>query len=120
LFCGLLYTDLQLDVKGCKNVYESFDKYVEVERLEGENKYQAEQFGLQDAKKGVLFMDFPPVLQLQLKRFEYDFMRDTMVKINDRYQFPLQLDLDRENGKYLSPDADRSVRNLYILHRFAV
>ncbi len=47
MFCGLLYTDLQLDVKGCKNVYESFDKYVEVERLEGENKYQAEQFGLQ-------------------------------------------------------------------------
>jgi hypothetical protein len=41
-------------------------------------------------------------------------------QINDRYQFPLQLDLDRENGKYLSPDADRSVRNLYILHRFAV
>jgi ubiquitin carboxyl-terminal hydrolase 7 len=39
--------DLQLDVKGCKDVYESFDKYVEVERLEGENKYHAEQFGLQ-------------------------------------------------------------------------
>jgi hypothetical protein len=36
---------------------------------------------LQDARKGVLFMDFPPVLQLQLKRFEYDFMRDTMVKV---------------------------------------
>jgi ubiquitin carboxyl-terminal hydrolase 7 len=43
----LLYADLQLDVKGCKDVYESFDKYVEVERLEGDNKYQAEQFGLQ-------------------------------------------------------------------------
>ncbi|KAH7332209.1 hypothetical protein KP509_20G075300 [Ceratopteris richardii] len=57
--------DLQLDVKGCKDVYESFDKYVE------------------DARKGVLFIDFPPVLQLQLKRFEYDFTRDTMVKIND-------------------------------------
>ena len=36
----------------------------------------------QDAKKGVLFIDFPPVLQLQLKRFEYDFMRDTMVKVS--------------------------------------
>ncbi|RWW19439.1 hypothetical protein GW17_00016502 [Ensete ventricosum] len=36
-----------------------------------------------DAKKGVLFIDFPPVLQLQLKRFEYDFMRDTMVKVSD-------------------------------------
>ncbi|XP_061353681.1 ubiquitin C-terminal hydrolase 12-like isoform X4 [Gastrolobium bilobum] len=110
------FYDLQLDVKGCRDVYASFDKYVEVERLEGDNKYHAEQYGLQDAKKGVLFIDFPPVLQLQLKRFEYDFMRDTMVKINDRYEFPMQLDLDRDNGKYLSPDADRSIRNLYTLH----
>ena len=36
---------------------------------------------LQDARKGVLFDDFPPVLQLQLKRFEYDFQRDMMVKV---------------------------------------
>ncbi|XP_059435345.1 ubiquitin C-terminal hydrolase 12-like isoform X1 [Corylus avellana] len=114
------FYDLQLDVKGCRDVYASFDKYVEVERLEGDNKYHAEQYGLQDARKGVLFIDFPPVLQLQLKRFEYDFMRDTMVKINDRYEFPLQLDLDRENGKYLSPEADRSVRNLYTLHSVLV
>ncbi|XP_057980719.1 ubiquitin C-terminal hydrolase 12-like isoform X2 [Malania oleifera] len=114
------FYDLQLDVKGCRDVYASFDKYVEVERLEGDNKYHAEQHGLQDARKGVLFIDFPPVLQLQLKRFEYDFMRDTMVKINDRYEFPLQLDLDRENGKYLSPEADRTVRNLYTLHSVLV
>ncbi|CAA7388121.1 unnamed protein product [Spirodela intermedia] len=114
------FYDLQLDVKGCRDVYASFDKYVEVERLEGDNKYHAEQYGLQDAKKGVLFIDFPPVLQLQLKRFEYDFMRDTMVKINDRYEFPLQLDLDKDNGKYLSPEADRSVRNLYTLHSVLV
>ncbi|KAI7750712.1 hypothetical protein M8C21_013014, partial [Ambrosia artemisiifolia] len=71
----------------------------------------------QDAKKGVLFIDFPPVPQLQLKRFEYDFTRDMMVKINDRAEFPLELDRDRENDKYLSPDADKSVRNLYTLHR---
>ncbi|GAU36434.1 hypothetical protein TSUD_19700 [Trifolium subterraneum] len=114
------FYDLQLDVKGCKDVYASFDKYVEVERLEGDNKYHAEQYGLQEAKKGVLFIDFPPVLQLQLKRFEYDFVRDTMVKINDRYEFPLQLDLDRDNGKYLSPEADRSIRNLYTLHSVLV
>ncbi|CAI9268202.1 unnamed protein product [Lactuca saligna] len=114
------FYDLQLDVKGCRDVYASFDKYVEVERLEGDNKYQAEEHGLQDARKGVLFIDFPPVLQLQLKRFEYDFMRDTMVKINDRYEFPLELDLDREGGKYLSPDSDKSVRNLYTLHSVLV
>ncbi|KAJ3675624.1 hypothetical protein LUZ60_004666 [Juncus effusus] len=114
------FYDLQLDVKGCRDVYASFDKYVEVERLEGDNKYHAENHGLQDAKKGVLFLDFPPVLQLQLKRFEYDYMRDTMVKINDRYEFPLTLDLDKDDGKYLAPDADRSVRNLYTLHSVLV
>ncbi|XP_061337536.1 ubiquitin C-terminal hydrolase 13-like isoform X1 [Gastrolobium bilobum] len=114
------FYDLQLDVKGCRDVYDSFDKYVEVEQLEGDNRYHAEQYGLQEARKGVLFIDFPPVLQLQLKRFEYDFMRDIMVKINDRYEFPLQLDLDRDNGKYLSPEADRSIRNLYSLHSVLV
>lgn len=41
------FYDLQLDVKGCRDVYASFDKYVEVERLEGDNKYHAEQHGLQ-------------------------------------------------------------------------
>ncbi|RZR93420.1 hypothetical protein BHM03_00021933, partial [Ensete ventricosum] len=39
------------------------------------------------------------------------------MQINDRYEFPLQLDLDRDDGKYLSPEADRRVRNLYTLHR---
>ncbi|KAL9318045.1 hypothetical protein ACSQ67_014562 [Phaseolus vulgaris] len=114
------FYDLQLDVKGCQNVYDSFDKYIEVEQLEGDNKYHAEWHGLQEARKGVLFVDLPPVLQLQLKRFEYDFMRDTMVKINDYYEFPLQLDLDRDNGKYLSPKANRNIRNLYTLHSVLV
>ncbi|XP_075520070.1 ubiquitin C-terminal hydrolase 12-like isoform X1 [Primulina tabacum] len=114
------FYDLQLDVKGCHDVYDSFDKYVAVEYLEGENKYHAEHYGLQDAKKGVLFRDFPPVLQLHLKRFEYDFVQNIMVKINDCYEFPLQLDLDIENYKYLSPEAEKSVRNLYTLYSVLV
>mmetsp|Transcript_7331 Transcript_7331/g.19028 ORF Transcript_7331/g.19028 Transcript_7331/m.19028 type:complete len:1112 (-) Transcript_7331:2065-5400(-) len=115
------YMDLQLDVKGCKDVYASFDKYVEVERLDGENKYQAgDEHGLQDARKGVLFEKLPPVLELQLKRFEYDFHRDTMVKINDRYEFPERLDLDVGNRKYFSPSSDRSQRNVYLLHSVLV
>jgi len=45
--CRYYMADLQLDVKGCRDVYASFDKYVEVERLEGDNKYHAEEHGLQ-------------------------------------------------------------------------
>ena len=47
LMCRYYMADLQLDVKGCRDIYASFDKYVEVERLEGDNKYHAEEHGLQ-------------------------------------------------------------------------
>ena len=41
-------------------------------------------------------------------------------QINDRYEFPDELDLDLEGGKWLSENADRSVRNLYKLHSVLV
>ncbi|XP_065899368.1 ubiquitin carboxyl-terminal hydrolase 7-like isoform X2 [Dysidea avara] len=88
------YFDIQLNIKGKKNVYESFKDYVAVETLEGENKYDAGQYGLQEAKKGVIFVKFPPVLHLHLMRFQYDPVTDTNVKINDRYEFPDHLVLD--------------------------
>jgi ubiquitin carboxyl-terminal hydrolase 7 len=54
------FLDLQLDVRGCKNVYDSFDKYVEVEVLEKENSYQAESFGLQVTRAGREIVRFSP------------------------------------------------------------
>ncbi|KAL6758807.1 hypothetical protein V8C86DRAFT_1411207 [Haematococcus lacustris] len=114
------FMDLQLDVRGCRDVYASLDRYTEPEVMDGANQYKSEQFGLQDAKKGVLFHSLPPVLQLHLKRFDYDFQRDTQLKINDRYEFPEELDLDLDGGRYLSPGADRSVRLLYRLHSVLV
>lgn len=87
------FYDIQLNVKGMPNLEASFWDYIQVEMLEGDNKYQADGYGLQDTKKGVIFEKFPPVLHLQLKRFEYDMEKDTMVKINDRHEFPLSIDL---------------------------
>ncbi|EFC37971.1 predicted protein [Naegleria gruberi] len=106
------FYDLQLNVKGCKNVAESFDQYILEETLQGENQYQAEGHGLQDAKKGTNFLKLPPVLMLHLKRFEYDYIRDLIYKINDRYEFPLEIDL----GKYLSEDSEQKKEdNTYVL-----
>ena len=75
------YADIQLNVKGMRTLYDSFRDYVAVEMLDGENKYHAEGFGLQDARKGIIFESLPPVLHLQLKRYEYDMQRDAMVKV---------------------------------------
>jgi ubiquitin carboxyl-terminal hydrolase 7 len=78
---GEEFWDLQLNVKGFKNLRESFEDLVAVEMMDGDNQYRAEGHGLQDAQKGVAFLTFPPVLHMQLKRFEYDFNRDSIVKV---------------------------------------
>ncbi|KAF2289569.1 hypothetical protein GH714_037204 [Hevea brasiliensis] len=133
------FYDLQLDVKGCRDIYASFDKYVEVERLEGDNKYHAEEHGLQFTC--IICIEMLVVIPAEIFKsmdsplevgIYFRMLRRVSClltspcsstpteEINDRYEFPLQLDLDRENGKYLSPEADRSVRNLYTLHSVLV
>ena len=89
------FMDLQLDVKGCGNIYMSFDKYVEPVPLKGEIQYDAENFGKQDAVKVVKFKKLPSVLQIQLKRFEYNQNRGMMTKVNERFEFYEEIDLNK-------------------------
>lgn len=56
------------------------------ETLDGDNKYDAGEHGLQEAEKGVIFASFPPVLHLHLMRFQYDPVTDCSIKFNDRYK----------------------------------
>ncbi|OLL21788.1 Ubiquitin carboxyl-terminal hydrolase 21 [Neolecta irregularis DAH-3] len=100
------------DFWGMKDLLESFRDYIQVETLDGDNKYFAEGFGLQDAKKGVIFLDLPPVLHLQLKRFEYDMIKDTMIKINDRHEFPAEIDLDA----FVRPETEQDFPFKYKLY----
>lgn len=107
------YWDIQLNVKGMKNLEDSFKDYIQVETLDGENQYMATGYGLQDAKKGVVFKSFPPVLHLQLQRYEFDPMRGDTIKINDRYEFPTEVDL----APFLDEDSrDPNESYVYALH----
>lgn len=113
------YYDIQLDVKGCRNIYESFRKYITIEMLDGENQYEAGEHGKQDAKKGVIFESFPPVLTIHLKRFDFDLQTFNFTKIHDYYEFPLRLELDQ----FLAPDCPAEARqqpNVYLLHSVLV
>lgn len=111
------FWDIQLNVIGNKDIIESFKDYIQVETMDGENQYFAgDEFKLQDAKKGVIFESFPDVLNLQLKRFQYDVERDAMMKINDRYEFPETFDA----SPYLSEEADKSEPYIYQLHSVLV
>ena len=64
-----------------KTLYDSFRDYVAVKTLAGEYGYQTGEFGLQDARAAVAFQALPPVLHLQLKRYEYDTQRDIVVRV---------------------------------------
>jgi ubiquitin carboxyl-terminal hydrolase 7 len=75
------FYDIQLDVKDCPTLEHSFRKYVQLELLDGDNQYDAEAHGKQDADKGVQFLRFPPVLNIQLKRFEFDSLTGFMTKV---------------------------------------
>ncbi|KAH3867833.1 hypothetical protein DPMN_030970 [Dreissena polymorpha] len=108
------FYDIQLNVKGKKTVIESFQEYIKVESLDGDNKYDAGQYGLQEAEKGVIFKHLPPVLHLHLLRFTYDPASDANVKINDRYEFPERLDLE----DYL--EKKEKTPATYILHAILV
>ncbi|KAH8790439.1 hypothetical protein DL96DRAFT_1664651 [Flagelloscypha sp. PMI_526] len=106
------FDSLQLRVKGMKNLYESFKDYVAVDILDGENKYPVQGHGLQDAKKGITFQSFPSVLNIQLRRFEYDISCDAMVALNDRFELPSEIDME----EFLDEGADRSSPWVYKLH----
>ncbi|BET01842.1 ubiquitin carboxyl-terminal hydrolase [Nesidiocoris tenuis] len=108
------FYDIQLNIKGKKNISESFSDYITAEVLDGDNKYDAGEHGLQDAEKGVVFSKFPPVLHLHLMRFQYDPITHCSVKFNDRFEFTEKVNL----GDYLQ--APESTPAIYTLHAVLV
>ena len=91
-----MFNTLQLSVKGNQTIEESIKQYVEAENLDGDNQYDTEtpQYGKQDARKFIRFKEFPPVLQVSLNRFDFDYNLDRMVKNNQKFEFSEILDLD--------------------------
>lgn len=42
----------------------------------------------------MLIKKLPPVLAIQLKRFDYDWERECAIKFNDYFEFPRELDME--------------------------
>lgn len=60
----------------------------------------------------------PPVLAIQLKRFEYDFERVCAIKFNDYFEFPRELDMEpytvsglaKIEGEIIDWDSEEAVK----------
>ncbi len=69
--------------------------------------------GKQDARMGVTFESFPPVLHLHLMRYEYNSQYGAMVKLHNRHEFPLRLNL----SEFVSKDVERKEQDeTFLLH----
>ena len=56
------FYDLQLPVKGFRDLIESLQDYTKEEDLSGANQYETPAHGKQDAKKGIKFRKLPKAL----------------------------------------------------------
>jgi len=112
------YLDIPLVIRGfgetkaVSSIEEALQKFVTSEDLKGDNQYSCEKCGKKtDAKKGLKLTEFPSLLTLQLKRFDFDYSTFRRIKLNDRVTFPHILDLnhflkDEEPVKTSNEDGD--------------
>jgi len=103
------FYEVHVCVRDCADIYESLDREVQPERLDGDNKYDAEIHGKQPADKGTEFVKFPPVVFIHLKRFEFNFATEMQIKVNSRYEFYDEITLKPNIIVNLEGKGDRHV-----------
>jgi ubiquitin carboxyl-terminal hydrolase 9/24 len=88
------FTALNIDIRNQQHLFESLDAFVKGDLLEGANAYHCEKCDKKvDTVKRLCISRLPKVLVIQLKRFDYDWERETAVKFNDYFEFPRELDM---------------------------
>ena len=85
--------DIALFVDGIKGVEESLVEYFKPEEIEGVFCPDCEAPTL--AYKGPLVTKLPPVMTFNLTRIKYDMQTFDRIKINDRFEYPLELDMSK-------------------------
>ena len=89
------FTVISIDIRNYSNLHDSLEQYVKGDLLEGDNAYLCEKCDKKvDTVKRICLKKLPPILAIQLKRFDYDWERETSIKFNDYFEFPRELDMD--------------------------
>ena len=95
---------LSLDVKGKTNIAESLKLYIQGESLDGDNQYYCEKCqAKRDSLKMCCVSSLPNTLILHLKRFEFDLELMRKIKVNDRFEYPLELNMKPFTKEGLTP-----------------
>lgn len=85
---------LQVEVRNKKDLHESLRSFVTGEMMEGPNAVECEKCGKKvDTLKRTTIAKLPRTLCVTLMRFSLDFQTMQTTKMNDRIEFPVDLDM---------------------------
>ncbi|XP_055902389.1 probable ubiquitin carboxyl-terminal hydrolase FAF isoform X2 [Eupeodes corollae] len=89
------FSVFSVDIRNHSSLTESLEQYVKGEILEGADAYHCDKCNKKVVTmKRLCVRKLPPVLAIQLKRFEYDYERVCAIKFNDYFEFPRVLDME--------------------------
>ncbi|KAK9476740.1 hypothetical protein V1514DRAFT_321824 [Lipomyces japonicus] len=113
------FSAIQCDIKGKTNLQESLNAYVEGETLDGDNKYWCSSCSLHvEAERRSCLKDVPNHLIFHLKRFDFDLQTMQRSKINDFFEFPMQLDISPYTFEYLQNKQDSILKSSSVVDEF--
>ena len=88
------FFSVQLDIKNKKSIQEALDFYIKPDILEGDNKYYCEKYDKKiKVHKRAFINKASNTLIINLKRFEFDFNTLQKYKVNDYWEFPMELNI---------------------------
>lgn len=89
------FSVFSIDIRNHSSLTDSLEQYVKGELLEGADAYHCDKCDKKVVTvKRMCVRKLPPVLAIQLKRFEYDYERVCAIKFNDYFEFPRFLDME--------------------------
>ncbi|XP_050432536.1 ubiquitin carboxyl-terminal hydrolase 47 [Adelges cooleyi] len=95
------FLDIPLPIRpfGSTNAYgsimEALQGFTQPETLDGNNQYFCERCNKKcNAHKGLKFSKFPYIMTLHLMRFDFDYNTMYRIKLNDKVEFPLKLNVN--------------------------
>lgn len=89
------FSVISVDIRNHSSLTDSLEQYVKGELLEGADAYHCDKCDKKVVTvKRLCVRKLPPVLAIQLKRFEYDYERVCAIKFNDYFEFPRILDME--------------------------
>jgi len=87
---------IELEIKNFLNLKDSIDSYFREELLDNSNAVLCEKCNKKyNCFKNIGLLKLPRILVLLLKRFEYDYIKKDYYKIDNYFEFPFELNLDK-------------------------